>query len=36
MEALLVQLPNALAPVPLAAHEMRSLHRSQMFGDSLM
>jgi hypothetical protein len=34
-QAALLQLPNALAAVPCAAHQTRALHHSQMFGDGL-
>src|ERR1700738_2479225 len=34
-ETLLFQLPDALAPVPRAAHETGVFHHAQMFGDRL-
>ena len=35
LEALLIQLPDALPAVPCAAHETRVLHDAQVFGDCL-
>ena len=35
LEALLIQLPDALSAVPSAAHETRVLHDAQVFGDCL-
>jgi hypothetical protein len=34
-KALPVQLPNALAPAPLATHEARFLHHTQVLADRL-
>jgi hypothetical protein len=35
LEALLIQLPDALSAVPSATHETRVLHDAQVFGDRL-
>ncbi len=35
LEALLIQLPDALSAVPSAAHETRVLHDAQVLGDCL-